>query len=308
MVGCGHGGSPVSRSTSGYPRCMTNYFPPVAPFSAGRGATTAAVPPNACDCHIHLYDRRYPAAPEATLRPPDATPPDYRRLQARIRTERVVVVTPSTYGADNRPTIDALRAFGARARGVAVIAQETPDIELEQLHASGVRGARLNLVHGRQDGLDLLEQVAARIGRLRWHLQLLARPDALTELAPRLAKLPVQIVFDHFGNVPADAGITHPAFAVISALQQQGRAWVKLSGAASLSRAGASAYADMATLAKAYIAAAPDRVLWGSDWPHPANVVPPDDAVLMDRLADWAGDAATLRRILVDNPARLYDF
>ncbi len=278
-----------------------------APFSAGMGRTRLAVPLLACDCHVHVYDSSYPPAPEALLRPPDATPADYRRLQERIGTERVVVVTPSTYGCDNRPTIAALRAFGKRARGVAVIAHDVLEHELEELHACGVRGVRLNLVHGRQDDINSLEEIAARIGGLRWHLQLLARPEAVGELAPRLARMPVDIVFDHFGNIPGDAGTAHPACAAVVTLMREGHAWVKLSGAASLSRLGEPGYADMASLARAYLAAAPDRVVWGSDWPHPANDVPPDDAMLMDRLGQWAGDEA-LTRILVDNPRRLYDF
>jgi len=173
---------------------------PTAPFSAGHGRTPVEVPPGACDCHVHLYDSRYPQAPGAKLTPPDATAHDYRLLQQRTGTERVVFVTPSTYGTDNRPLRDALAAFGAQARGVAVIDESTGDHELRSLHDCGVRGIRLNLSLGVVNTAAQIAPLARRVAPLGWHLQLLAPADVLVQLAGVLEDLPVPLVFDHFAR------------------------------------------------------------------------------------------------------------
>ena len=284
----------------------------IAPFSAGRGRTPVDVPPGACDCHVHLYDARYPAAPGATLRPPDASAADYRRLQRRTGTQRVVFVTPSTYGTDNRTLCDALAAFGARARGVAVIDEQVSDAQLSALHACGVRGIRLNLSHGVVNSVSQIEPLARRIAPLGWHLQLLAPVDTWPGLAAVLDRLQVPLVFDHFGRLAPSMAGRHPAHALILRLLSERRAWVKLSGAYIVSEKGAPRYEDVAALARSFLEAAPDRVLWGSDWPHASatagHQAMPDDAQQMALLSDWTGSAGVLHRVLVRNPAELYGF
>lgn len=288
-------------------------------FSAGTAVPRTMVPAGACDCHVHVYDSRFPAAPQARLLPPDASALNYAALQQRIGTTRVVLVTPSTYGTDNRPMLEGLAALGAMgvpARGVAVIDGTESDAELQRLQAAGVRGVRLNLSLGVSGTVDSLLPLARRIAPLGWHLQLLMAPDVLVAQADVLRQLPVPVVFDHFGRIaPAQAG-RHPAHALLLALLQGGQAWIKLSGGYIVSEQHSVEDPALDTLAASYLRCAPDRVVWGSDWPHAtasAGVQPlPDDARQVDRLADWAHEAgdssATLQRVLVDNPAALYGF
>lgn len=288
---------------------------PVA-FSAGIEKPAVAVPAGACDCHVHVYDSRFAPAPGARLLPPDASAGDYGPLQRRIGTTRTVLVTPSTYGSDNGCMLEGLVALGEQARGVAVIDGSEGDGELQRLHALGVRGVRLNLSLGVSGTADLLEPLAARIAPLGWHLQLLVAPDLLASLASVLRRLPVPLVFDHFGRIaPAQAG-THPAHALLLELLAEGKAWIKLSGGYIVSPLHTVEDPALDALAHSYLRCAPDRVLWGSDWPHAtatAGVQPlPDDARQVDRLAQWidgAGQgAATLHSVLVDNPSALYGF
>ncbi len=285
-------------------------------FSAGTAAPRTALPAGACDCHVHLYDSRFPADPAARLRPPDAGVDDLRALQRRIGTSRVVLVTPSTYGTDNRCLLEGLAALGAQARGVAVIGGHESDAELLRLQEAGVRGVRLNLSLGVAGTVDSIVPLARRIAPLGWHLQLLMAPDLLAAQGPVLRRLPVPLVFDHFGRIPPALAGRHPAHALLLELLQDGRAWMKLSGGYIVSERHAVDDPALDALAAGYLRAAPERVVWGSDWPHAtatAGVQPlPDDALQVDRLADWArqaGDAAsTLQRVLVDNPAALYGF
>lgn len=285
-------------------------------FSAGTAAPRTALPAGSCDCHVHLYDSRFPADPAARLRPPDAGVDDLRALQRRIGTSRVVLVTPSTYGSDNRCLLEGLAALGVEARGVAVIGGHESDAELARLHEAGVRGVRLNLSLGVAGTVDSIVPLARRIAPLGWHLQLLMAPDLLAAQGPVLRRLPVPLVFDHFGRIPPALAGRHPAHALLLELLQDGRAWMKLSGGYIVSERHAVDDPTLDALAAGYLRAAPERVVWGSDWPHAtatAGVQPlPDDALQVDRLADWARQAgeaaATLQRVLVDNPAALYGF
>ena len=295
-----------------------------APFSAGHGLAAVTVPGKACDCHVHVYNARFPSAPGARLHPPDASADDYRRLQRRLGTQRVVLVTPSTYGTDNRCMLEGLAALGPRqARGVAVLDGSESDGELRQLHARGVRGVRINLSLGVVGSAGMLAPLADRIAPLGWHLQLLLPPDLLVDLAPVVERLPVALVFDHFARIsPPEAGVhpahdadIHPAHELILDLLRKGRAWVKLSGGYIVSPLKTVMDPALDALACSYLRAAPRRTVWGSDWPHAtasAGVQPmPDDARQLERLAEWVGQAgqgATLQRVLVDNPAELYDF
>lgn len=286
--------------------------PAEVPYSAGSQSPTAFVPEGACDCHLHVYDSRLPTAAGARLLPPDASISDYRLLQQRIGTSRAVLVTPSTYGIDNRLMLQTLAALGSDGRGVAVIDGSESDAQLEEFHAQGVRGVRLNLSLGVTGTVEMLTPIAHRVAALGWHLQLLMAPDVLATLGETLRRLPVQLVFDHFGRIaPAQAG-NHPAHALVLALLREGRAWVKLSGGYVVSPHASTDDPALTSLARSYLDAAPCRVVWGSDWPHAtasAGIQPmPDDARQIDRLADWTADAGLFHRVLVGNPSALYGF
>ena len=278
------------------------------PWSSGTEMPTLKAPANACDCHMHIYDSRFPVAPNATLKPGDAHVEDYRLLQHRTGTERNVVVTPSTYGIDNSCTLDAIARIGATARGVAVVDTSVSDDELKRLHGLGIRGIRFNLVQAGATTVDMLEPLSRRVNELGWHVQIHMLGDKIAEIEPLLQRLPSPIIFDHLGRIPQPAGTDHPAFGVISRLIDKGRGWVKLSGAYIDSKLGPPAYADTTKLAQAYVKAAPERLVWGSDWPHPTEKDKPDDAVLFDLLGVWVPQGATRRQILVDNPAAFYGF
>lgn len=282
------------------------------PYSAGTQAPRLQAPADACDSHMHVYDNRYPAAPEAALTPPDASVDQYLLLQTRIGTTRTVIVNPSTYGTNNTCMLAALARFGSTARGIAVVHPDISDVELARLNQMGVRGIRFNFARsGAATAVDMIEPLAHRIHELGWHLQLLMPPDQLLQLGTLLQRLPTPIVFDHLGRLPAAKGTAHPAFAVLLDLLDRGRAWVKLSGAYLITQRGAP-YRDVTNLGKALVNAAPERMVWGSDWPHvvaSAGEKPmPDDAMLLDLLLDWAPAADLQKKILVDNPACLYGF
>ena len=257
------------------------------PWSSGTEPPKVKAPRNACDCHMHIYDSRFPAAPDAVMRPPDASVDAHRLLQRRIGTARTVVVNPSTYGTDNSCTLDAMAQFGAAARGVAVVDTGVTDAELERLHDLGIRGIRFNLVQSGATTIDMLEPLSKRVNDLGWHVQLHMLGGQVVEAADLLQRLPSPIVFDHLARIPQPAGLDHPAFALVLKLLDKGRAWVKLSGAYMETRTGPPAYADVSKVAQAYVKAAPERLVWASDWPHPTEKADakPDDAILFDLLA-----------------------
>jgi predicted TIM-barrel fold metal-dependent hydrolase len=242
--------------------------------------------------------------------PPNASVEAYRLLQQRIGTARAVVVQPSTYGTDNSCTLDAVAQFGAVARGVAVVDTSITDTELERLNQLGVRGIRFNLVQSGATTIEMLELLSKRVNDLGWHVQIHMLGDQIVEAGDLLHRLPSPIVFDHMARIPQPAGVDHPAFASVLKLLDKGRTWVKLSGAYMDTRTGPPTYADVSKVARAYVNAAADRMVWSSDWPHPTERADakPNDAVLFDLLADWAPDEAIRNRILVDNPAALYGF
>jgi D-galactarolactone isomerase len=280
------------------------------PWSSGTDRPNSKAPADACDCHMHIYDARFPTAPGAAMRPADARVDDYRRLQKRIGTTRNVIVTPSTYGTDNRVTLDAMAQFGTTTRGVAVVDTGVTDVELKRLADQGVRGIRFNLVQAGATTADMIEPLSRRVDALGWHVQIHMLGDQIVELEPLLHRLSAPIVFDHLGRLPQPAGTRHPAFAVIRRLIDKGRTWVKLSGAYQDTTMGPPSYADTGDVARAYVEAAPERMVWASDWPHPTQKDDDkaNDAVLFDLLAQWAPSEAQRHRILVENPATLYGF
>ena len=280
------------------------------PWSSGTDLPKLKAPANSCDCHMHIYDARFPADPGATLRPADASVDDYRLLQKRIGTTRNVVVTPSTYGTDNRVTLDAMAKFGATARGVAVVNASVTDAELKRLADLGVRGIRFNLVQAGATSVEMIEPLSTRVNALGWHVQIHMLGDQIVKIEDLLNKLASPIVFDHMGRIPQPAGTDHPAFGVIRKLIDKGRTWVKLSGAYQDSKVGPPSYADTSKVAQAYVKAAPERMVWASDWPHPTQKEneKANDAVLFDLLTEWVPNEVTRQRILVENPATLYGF
>ena len=280
-----------------------------APNSLGTAPPRLQAPPNACDCHMHVYDAdRFPPPRPRSRMTANALVADYRLFQQRIGTSRVVVVTPAAYHTDNEVTLDAIAQIGSQARGVAVAHPTVSDAELKRMAAGGIRGIRFSQFDPNTASTtqDMIEPLARRVEPLGWHVQIHFRADQIVAAADLLGRLPGTIVFDHMGRLRQEAGINDPAFGVICRLLDAGRAWVKLSGAYLL--ASAPDYAAAAPIARAFIAAAPERMVWGSDWPHPTEHEKPDDAVLFDLLSVWAPDAATRQRILVDNPAALYGF
>jgi predicted TIM-barrel fold metal-dependent hydrolase len=220
-----------------------------------------------------------------------------------------VIVQPSVYGTDNRCTYDAVATSGGRWRGVAVVDASTNMQELRRLHDAGFRGVRINLLFkGGGLVMEILEQVARLIAPFGWHVQLLIDGRDLPQLAPRLRRLPVRFVVDHMGHMPVKLGLAHPAFKTLLALVGEGNCWVKLSGAYRISTKP-SPYEDAVPIAQALVEAAPERMVWGSDWPHPSfEGAMPVDATLLDLLARWVPESRTRQRILTTNPAELYDF
>ncbi|RPI46381.1 MAG: 2-pyrone-4,6-dicarboxylate hydrolase [Betaproteobacteria bacterium] len=275
------------------------------PNSSGTNPPRTRAPVNAADCHIHIYDPRFePRVDRVT----NATVSDYRLLQKRIGLSRVVIVQPRNYGVDNTPTLDAIQQLGSdNARGVGVLRPDVTEDALDRLHAGGIRGIRFTVGDPATAvvSVDMIEPLAKRIARLGWHIQLNMPVDEIVSNARMLAGLPVQVVFDHLGHVPST---DHPGWGVVQDLLQKARAWVKISGAYMNSDIGPPDYPEATRIAQAYVKAAPERCVWGSDWPHPSPKVKPDDANLFDLLAVWAPDEPTRNRILVANPEALYGF
>src|SRR4051812_4585857 len=282
------------------------------PNSTGSAAPGLNAPPDACDCHHHIYDGRFPVSPHWHQGfPPGATVSDYRLLQRRLGTTRSVVVQPSTYGVDNRCLVDALGQLGPASRGVAVVDTEVGDAELQRLTGAGVRAVRVNFVSPQTWGTttpEMLASLARRVSPFGWHVQILMTADQIAAHEGAIKALPTSVVIDHLGRIPGPDGVRHPGFAAVRRLLDGGRTWIKVTEPYEDSKLGPP-YADTGEVAKAYVQAAPQRVLWGTDWPHPTQRgTKPDDALLLDLLADWAPDEATRRRILVDNPAELFGF
>jgi len=280
------------------------------PHSVGLNLPARLLPANACDSHMHIFDPRFAPSPHWKRQPPHADVAAYRQLQQRLGTTRTVVVNPSTYGVDNACTLDALDQLGDSARGIAVVGHDVADAELDALAARRVCGLRVNFVSPQSWGtttVEMLETLSRKVARLGWHIQVFAHPGQLVELAPVLRDLPTPVVIDHMGLIDPAEAASGAAFAVMRSLLDTGNTWVKLSGAYMFDRP--PRYAKAAPIAQAYVKAAPERVVWGSDWPHPTEQDKPDDAVLIDLLAtEWAPDEATRHRILVENPEMLYGF
>jgi predicted TIM-barrel fold metal-dependent hydrolase len=274
-------------------------------------APTRKAPAGSCDCHMHIFGPpgTVPLSPDRSYTPAEANMAAYRHMADTLGITRTVVVQPSVYGTDNGCTREAVESLGANGRGVAVVDDETPTEELRRLDDAGFCGARFNLVTGGGVALDKLETVAGRLADLGWHLQTFISARALNEVSDRIAGLPVDVVVDHLGGPDPRQGIGQPGFQALLRLLDNGRTWVKTSGAYRVD-SGPAPWPLADPFAAALIAAAPDRMVWGTDWPHPHLAGPmPNDGDLLDRLHGWiGGDVALWQKILVDNPGRLYGF
>ncbi|WP_419710593.1 amidohydrolase family protein [Pseudomonas sp. NFX224] len=278
------------------------------PWSKGEELPNLNVPAGSVDSHIHLYDDRIPPVAGATLTPPTATLADYRLLQHRLGFERMVIVTPSTYGFDNSLILEGLAQSKGSARGVAVIQPTVTDKELSSLDQAGVRGIRFNLSFGGTK-INEMERLASRVNELGWHVQLVSPGDQLPGLESRLSKLPCRLVIDHLGQLAQPGGVSSEGFAALSRLLATGRVWTKLSAPYNTSKIGAPEYPDFGQVASALVKLRSDRLMWGSDWPHPTmKFEKPDDAQILDLLAIWAPEESDRRLILRDNAVKLYGF
>ncbi len=264
-------------------------------------------PPGSCDCHMHVFDPHYPLRGGADI-PADSGLDDYLAVRQVLGLERVVFVQPNGYAFDNRALLDALRRVGSSARGVAVVKPEVDEAELQRLTDLGVRGVRFHLLPGGSLGWDDLEGVAAKIRPFGWHVQVQLDGWQLGQHAERLRALPVDCVIDHVGKF-LGSGPPEPdarAFKALLGLLDGGRCWVKLSAPYESSHSGPSDYDDVGRLARTLAGLFPERCVWASNWPHLGRDPAPPNAAMLDLLLAWADDEATRRRILVDNPARLY--
>ncbi len=266
-------------------------------------------PAGACDTHMHIYDKKYPVAPTAVSAPPDGPVEGYQAVQRRLGLSRAVVVQPSAYGTDNRCTLEAIARLGKdKTRGIAVVDDRLGAEELRRLTAGGMRGARFHMLPGGAIPWDILDKVAARVQSVGWHVQLQLDGRLLPEREAQVRSWPGRIAIDHVGKFLEPVPVDHAAFRCLLRLVESGRVWVKLSAPYEVSKAGPPLYDDVGRLAKVLAKAAPERMLWASNWPHPSVKEKPDDAALLDLLLDWAPDERTRNRILVDNPAELYGF
>lgn len=259
---------------------------------------------------MHIYDDSYPTSERAYLFPPNALVSDYRRMQERLNLSRAVIVQPVTYGFDNRCTLEAVAQMGEAGRCVVTVPPDIDDAELARLWSSGARGLRFHQMRGGMLDWKDLVSMADRNADTGWHVQVQLDGMELPDREELIASLPCTVVLDHMGRYSQSVTGDHPAVQALLRLAARPNIWVKLSGVTYVSRVGGPAYQDISWLPKALADVSTDRLLWGSDWPHPvdADDEKPDDARLIDLLADWDFNEATVTAILRDNPARLYGF
>lgn len=253
---------------------------------------------------------KFPFAPERSYTPPDAGIELFEKLQERLGLSRAVFVQASCHGTDNRAMLDALQRGKGRYAGVAMIDESFSNAEIATLHEAGVRGTRFNFVAhlGGAPDLPAFRRTVERVIPFGWHVVLHFDSRDLPRYRDLLDGMPTPYIIDHMARVDATAGLEQEPFQQLLELLRDERCWVKISGAERITADGKAPYDDVVPFAEALIAAAPERVLWGTDWPHPSVRSMPDDGDLVDLLARFAPDLETRNRILVENPERLYDF
>jgi len=285
--------------------------PTLAPPDPNTRTPKVKFPRGACDCHSHVFgpQTRYPFLPHAAYIAPESPTENYVRMLKTIGCERAVIVQPSVYGTDNSAMLDALRSGLFQFRGVAVVRPDITDRELQTYNDAGVRGIRVNLSSATPGmTLDQARRMLPRLKALGWHIQFFLDLKTMPDAVEKLGALDITIVIDHFGRVHAQEGVQGAAFQRLLQLVRRPNCWAKLIGPYFLSSRRPD-FPDVAPLAQAVVAAAPERVVWGTDWPHPSSHgAMPNDGDLADMLAAWVPDEAQRRRVLVDNPARLYGF
>jgi predicted TIM-barrel fold metal-dependent hydrolase len=273
------------------------------------------LPRGAVDTHVHIFEPGYKLSPGRGYNPPDSTLADLEHLHATLGVDRVVFTQPSVYGVDNSAILNGMAALNAgtpnRARAVVAITLDMNDDELAALDAEGVRGVRLNTDNkgGMPIEIDSIPELAARIAPFGWHIEFLSPGKDIIELMPIFTAVQVPISIGHFAYQPATAGVQAPGFQALIELLRRGNTWMKISGANRVSATDLPPYDDVRPMADALIAAAPGRIMWGTDWPHPNKYrVNPNDADLVDAFGDWVTDEGMRRKIMVDTPAAFYRF
>ena len=265
------------------------------------------IPEGACDCHFHVFDAPSPQVAERSYTAPTASLSAFRHLQSTLGVQRSVIVQPSIYGTDNRTTLQSMPADGSM-RAIVVVDDDASIQDLKDYADAGAVGIRVNMLFSSNARLAELSKLASRVADLGWHIQVLADVSTMEELPQFLEALPCPVVFDHMGHVNVQKGVEDPGFQSLLRYLESGKAWVKMSGAYRMTASQTGDYGDVSPMARALIAANPDQLVWGSDWPHPSFSGPmPNDGDLLDLLFDWT-DSVTAKRILVDNPQRLYGF
>ena len=299
------------------PEAVPDYAPLCAPPDRDPRGPRTPFPALTCDTHAHIVGpaARFPYVKERIYTPPDSTHDDYLKLLAALGVERAVLVQPSVYGTDNAAMLDAMRRFGPGVRAVAVTEPSVSKTEIKAFHEAGVRGLRFNVVDRREDKnvvpAAMLRDVAKRIAPFGWHIELLVNVDEARDFARVMADIPVPIVLGHLGY--PKSGARHwtksAAFAGMLRLIDKGRCWIKLTGPYRITDSADVPYDDVDAAAHALVAAAPQRLVWGTDWPHVMKKKPmANDGELADLVERWIPDARIRARILVDNPAELYGF
>jgi predicted TIM-barrel fold metal-dependent hydrolase len=297
----------MSKASSGMKACAPPDPNPAKP-------ARLVLPPGTIDTHAHIFGpaTRYPWNPKRGYTPPDALPDAYEALHAALGVARGVLTQPSVYGTDNSCMLDYAARHPKRMRAVVAVDPAITDAALEAMHAQGARGIRVNIADPGGNPFSSFSEIEAFAHRLKllgWHIEFLLHVNDLGDWAQAIRRLPVDISIGHLGYMPTSLGVTHPAFQSFLGMLDDGRCWVKLTAPYRITGLKAVPYADVTPFAQALVTRRPDRIVWGTDWPHPiCPISMPNDGHLTDHLADWVPDAATRQMVLVANPERLYDF
>ena len=287
-------------------------IPTIAPPDPNTKMPEFKLPPKSCDCHTHIFGpaNRYPFAPTRPYNPPEAPLEAFRALHDKIGAERCVIVNATVHGTDNRVVTDAIAQSGGAYKGIANVSDEMSDKDLESLDQAGIRGCRFAFLKrlGGVGDINKFNRIVHRVAELGWHVDVYFEPGTIGEFAPTLSALPTNYVIDHMGTVLAAKGLDDPAFKALLDLQSSDeKCWVKITGLERASATGAP-FHDAVPFAKRLIDNAPDRVLWGTGWPHPNVKIMPNDGEIVDLIPLYAPEAAIRQKLLVDNPARLFRF
>ena len=261
----------------------------------------------ACDCHVHIYEDKFPLLPDIAWVPTNLPVSSYRKVQQALGLDRAVIVQPTGYGFDNSCSLDALKQLGSAARGIALVAPDATDSEFQRLHAAGMRGVRYMMIGGSL-GWDTLEPMAARLADFDWMVNLQLDGRKIPEHEEVLKRLSCKLVLDHNGKFLEPVSPNHPSFQSLLRVLDSGKVWVKLSAPYETSKQSAPKYEDVSILARTLAENFPERCLWASNWPHPGRNPLPSEVDLYDLLFSWATSDTTRQKILVDNPAKLYGF